>query len=244
MDPSRANQSMDDSSSSYGDSIFSSRSPSSSNTSIIPPGPPRGDEIDRWQRHIGMQDFAKDLQIAAESVYPNHKRSRYSNVYVLIFKWKTEDPKLPVWYEIEELYHVLDQIYGYEIEIFEIPDHKSHAKVVEKVTAFIAINDDSKNDLKIVYYAGHSRLSDTRDLVWSRCVVFSLYEKEAIRILFPFSLWKVLMLSLVGRIAYIVNALQSHIRVFSTRSSRLKVMSLFSWTPALRGLVTEAKAME
>ena len=176
---------MDDSNSSNGDSIFSSRSPSSSNTSIIPP---RGDEIDRWQRHIGMQDFAKDVQRAAESVYPNHNRSRYSNVYVLIFKWKTEDPKLPVWYEIEELRDVLDQIYGYEIEIFEIPDQKSHAKVVEKITALITINDDSKDDLKIVYYAGHSRLSDTRDLVWSRYVVYSLTGEESNIVLAPFSL--------------------------------------------------------
>jgi hypothetical protein len=121
-----------------------------------------------------MQDFAKDLQRAAESVFPNENRSRYSNVYVLIFKWKTEDPNLPVWYEIDELCYVLDKIYGYEIEIFEIPDQKCHIKVVEKITSFISINDDSKNDLKIVYYAGHSRLSDTRDLVWSRCVVYSL----------------------------------------------------------------------
>jgi hypothetical protein len=171
---------MDDSSSSYGESIFSSKSPSTSNSSIIPP---RGEEIDRWQRHIRMQEFAKDVQRAAESVYPNSNRSRYSNVYVLIFKWETEDPKLPVQCEIDELRRVLEEIYGYEIEIFEIPDHKSHAKVVEKITAFIAINDDSKNDLKIVYYAGHSRLSHTKDLVWSRCVVFFLPGEETVSIL-------------------------------------------------------------
>jgi hypothetical protein len=183
MDPLRAKQSTDNSSSN-GESIFSSKSLSSSDTSIIPP---RGDEIDQWQRHIGMQEFAKDVQRAAESIYPNQNRSRYANVYVLIFKWKTEDPKLPVWHEIEELCRVLDEIYGYEIEVFEIPDQKSHAKSVEKITAFIAINDDSKNDLKIVYYAGHSRLSNTRDLVWLRCVIHSLPCEEGMMISFLYS---------------------------------------------------------
>jgi hypothetical protein len=176
---------MNENNTNCGGSIFSKTSTSNSSSMSKPP---RGDEIDRWHRHIGMQDFAKDVQRAAESVYPNQNQSRYFHVYVLIFKWKTEDPKLPVWHEIDELRRVLDEIYGYDIEIFEIPDQKSHAKVVEKMTAFIGINDDSKNDLKIVYYAGHSRLSDTRDLVWLRCVVHSLPGEEGIMIPFPSSL--------------------------------------------------------
>lgn len=102
----------------------------------------------------------EDVQWAAKSVYPNRNRSRYSNVYVLIFKSETEDPNLPVDVEIDDLCKVLDQIYGCEIEIFQIPDQKSHNRVVEKVSAFIGINDDSKDDLKIVYYAGHSGLSE------------------------------------------------------------------------------------
>jgi hypothetical protein len=131
--------------------------------------PPTAHEIDQWQRHISLQDFAKDLQVAANTVYPNEpQRSRYSRVYVLIFKWEVEDPKLPVSLEILELQEVLGQIYHYDIEVFEIPEKQSHARVSEKVNTFIAINDDSKDDLKIVYYAGHGRLSKTRDLVWTR----------------------------------------------------------------------------
>lgn len=128
--------------------------------------------IDRWQRHISLQNFAKDVERAAKSVYSADNRSRYTNVYVLILKWKTEDPKLPVSYEISELRQVLEQVYHYETEIFEIPDSRSHNKVNEKISAFIGINDDSKSDLKIVYYAGHSRLSDTKDLVWASYVFF------------------------------------------------------------------------
>jgi hypothetical protein len=135
--------------------------------------PLRGDEIDRWQRHTSLRQFAADLQEAAKSVYQNGNRSRYSNVYVLIIKWEFEDPKLPVSCEIKELYKVLDEIYHYDIEIFEIPDNRSHAKVSQKINSFIEINNDNKYDLKIVYYAGHSRLSKTRDLVWSRYVPYS-----------------------------------------------------------------------
>jgi 3-methyladenine DNA glycosylase AlkC len=145
------------------------RSSQSSNTSSIPP---RAEVIDRWQRHTNLQQFGRALQDAAKSIYPNRNRSRYKNVYVLILKWETEDPKLPVSYEIEELRQVLDEIYHYHIDIFEIPDKRSHAKVSEKINSFVEINDDSKDDLKIVYYAGHSRSSKTRDLIWSRCVVY------------------------------------------------------------------------
>jgi hypothetical protein len=156
------------------DSGFYERSPLGSEISNIPPA---AHEIDQWQRHISLQDFAKDLQNAANSVYPNKTRSRYSRVYVLIFKWEVEDPKLPVSYEIAELWEVLEKIYHYDIEIFEIPEKQSHARVSEKVNTFVAINDDSKDDLKIVYYAGHGRVSKTRDLVWTRYVPVSERKK-------------------------------------------------------------------
>ncbi|KAH9207971.1 hypothetical protein DL95DRAFT_232590, partial [Leptodontidium sp. 2 PMI_412] len=128
--------------------------------------PPTLSEIDQWQRHISLQQFAQNLQLAANSVYPNETHSRYSRVYVLIFCWEREDPRLPVSHEIAELIKVLDEIYHYDIEVFRIPEKRSHARVSERVNAFVATNDDSKDDLKIVYYAGHGRSSKTRDLVW------------------------------------------------------------------------------
>jgi hypothetical protein len=121
-----------------------------------------------------LLDFAVELQQAAKSLYLNGNRSRYSNVFVLILKWESEDPKLPVSCEIEELCKVLDETYHYAIEIFGIPDNRSHAKVSQKINTFIELNNDSSYDLKIVYYAGHSRLSKTKDLVWSRYVPSSM----------------------------------------------------------------------
>ncbi|RDW56663.1 hypothetical protein BP6252_14049 [Coleophoma cylindrospora] len=39
--------------------------------------------------------------------------------------------------------------------------------VSAKINAFVSINDDSTEDLKIVYYAGHSKLSKMKDVVWA-----------------------------------------------------------------------------
>jgi hypothetical protein len=147
------------------DSGFYDRSPPSTNTSITPP---RADEIDRWQRHTTLELFRQQLQRAANSVFPNNTQSRYKNVYVLMIRWEKEDPKLPVSLELNALQRIFEDTYCYEVEIFLIPDKRSHAKVSKKINDFVDINDDSKDDLKIIYYGGHSSLSKTKELVWSK----------------------------------------------------------------------------
>jgi hypothetical protein len=113
------------------------------------------------------EDMSCDSQPdpAAKSLYLNGNRPKYSNIYVLTLKWESEDLKLPVSCDIEELCKVLDETYHHDIEIFQIPDNRSHAKVSQKINTFIELNNDNNLDLKIVYYAGYSRLSKTRDLV-------------------------------------------------------------------------------
>ena len=81
--------------------------------------------------------------------------------------WEMEDPKLPVVKEVQSLRQVLEEIYSYEVEEFRIPDSASHTAVSKKINAFVEINDDRINDLKIVYYAGHSRLARNKELIWS-----------------------------------------------------------------------------
>lgn len=73
---------------------------------------------------------------------------------------------LPVQKEIRDLHELLDGTYHYDVEEFQIPDHASHVEVSKKINAFVEVGNNSCNDLKIVYYAGHSRLSRTRELVW------------------------------------------------------------------------------
>ncbi len=62
---------------------------------------------------------------------------------------------------------MLENVYNYDVEEFRIPDSESHAEVSEKINSFVKVGGNSNNDLKIVYYAGHSRLSRTKELVWS-----------------------------------------------------------------------------
>ncbi|KAG4442602.1 hypothetical protein IFR05_001932 [Cadophora sp. M221] len=128
--------------------------------------PPRPEDIDRWHRHTTLENFGRALNKRAKLVFSSESRSRYSNVHVLVIKWEREDPNLPVSHEIEDLCRVLKGTYHYQTEIFEIPDKKSHARVSAKINAFIDINDDSKDDLKIIYYAGHGKLTKTKDLIW------------------------------------------------------------------------------
>jgi hypothetical protein len=68
------------------------------------------------------------------------------------------------------LREVLEDIYHYDVEEFQISDAASHAAVSEKINTFVKINNDSSDDLNIVYYAGHSLLSRNKELVWSTYV--------------------------------------------------------------------------
>ncbi|KAE8442495.1 hypothetical protein EG329_003276 [Mollisiaceae sp. DMI_Dod_QoI] len=107
-------------------SSSSDPSPHSSVSSIVPP---REEEWDRTLRHIGLEDFGKALEGAARTIYPNNK-SRYSKLHVLLIWWQTEDPNLPVELEIIRLRDVLENVYHFDIEAFQIPDSDPHAEVI------------------------------------------------------------------------------------------------------------------
>jgi len=130
--------------------------------------PPRADEIDQWQCHIGLQRFGQELQAAANKAFPNIEKSRYTNVYVLLLSWEDEDPNLPVSLEILKLLKVFKNIYRFETEIWHIPDQDCHAEVCQKILNFAKLGGNSKEHLKIVYYAGHGKLARNRLLSWTR----------------------------------------------------------------------------
>ena len=130
--------------------------------------PPTLADIDRWRYHIAFEEFGKSLQEAANAVFPNDTNSRYTKVSVLLLSWEDEDPELPVSREIEKLHAVFRDYYGYETEHWTIPDEHAHWKLSEKIMDFAKPEEGSKTHLKIVYYAGHGRLTDTRLLLWTR----------------------------------------------------------------------------
>jgi hypothetical protein len=87
---------------------------------------------------------------------------------VLLICWADEDPKLPVSVEIDDLSQVFSNDYGFQVEKWKIPTHNCHNEVSKKVMDFVETHNDSKHDLKIVYYGGHGMLAKNRQLAWAK----------------------------------------------------------------------------
>jgi hypothetical protein len=130
--------------------------------------PPSFDQFDRWQAHIGLETFGEGLHAAAQAVFPNESRSRYTKVYVLMIRWEAEDLNSPLSIEIRKLFNVFKDIYQFEVEIWEIPDTGSHVDTNQKILDFVKLGGDSDEHLKIVYYAGHAKLTKNKRLAWTR----------------------------------------------------------------------------
>lgn len=149
-----------------------SRSPGSSNTSYAASDASNlFRQPAQWQQHITLPEFTKKLDAALQGVFPNQSRSRYTEVFVLLVRWQVSDPKLPVYIEIEELRQVFSDVFHFNVEVFEIPSTRSHMVMSQKILEFAMRNGDNPNDLKIFYYGGHSRLTESKDLILSRYVL-------------------------------------------------------------------------
>jgi hypothetical protein len=87
---------------------------------------------------------------------------------VILLSWFEEDPRLPVSLEINALAEVFSNAYGFEVEQWLIPSDNSHNKLQTKILNFLG--DDNTSHLKIVYYAGHGKLTNHGTLAWTRFV--------------------------------------------------------------------------
>jgi len=136
----------------------------------------------QWQQHIALRDFTKKLDLALSSVFPNKDRSPYSRFFVLLLRRQLGDPKLPVAVEVEDLRKVFTDVFHFEVEVFEIPSAQSHIVVSQKINEFALRNRNSKDDLKIFYYGGHSKLTRSKDLIFSRSVQVLRYTRAAAKV--------------------------------------------------------------
>ena len=112
-----------------------------------------------------LETFGQIVTCATDAAFPNEnpgEGSRYNEVHVLFLSW--EDDPLGVSTEIAELRDVFRQAYHYGTEDWHIPSNRSHNSLVKRITDFLEAYEDRKN-LLIVYYAGHGRLNDDRQLV-------------------------------------------------------------------------------
>jgi hypothetical protein len=127
---------------------------------------PSGHDLDRLSYHVRLQDFGDKLQKAANAVFPGVPSSRYKQVDVLLLSWEDEDPELPIALEKRELFDTFAKIYGFYVEEWLIPAESSHNRLQVKILQFLWNSDP--NHLKIVYYAGHGKVTGQGKLVWTR----------------------------------------------------------------------------
>jgi hypothetical protein len=111
------------------------------------------------------------LQKAANAIFPDdgERASKYTRVDVILLSWKDEDPKLPVSVEVAALARTFEDVYGYNVEHWLIPSEGSRVKLQGKILQFLGDNDPAH--LKIVYYAGHGRLTNHGQPAWTRYVL-------------------------------------------------------------------------
>ena len=75
---------------------------------------------------------------------------------------------MPVSVEVEPLRDVFLELYGFETEIWHIPNENSHNELNRQVIDLVSMVGNSHDLLKIVYYAGHGMLTKIRRAVWAR----------------------------------------------------------------------------
>lgn len=91
----------------------------------------------------------------------------YLETYVLLLSWEDKDPRLPVDREIDRLYDVFERLYHFKVERWKIPSTDSHIRLNEKILELVKLGDDREDYLKVVYYAGHGKLTRNRQSMWT-----------------------------------------------------------------------------
>jgi hypothetical protein len=124
-------------------------------------------DMNRWQANMGLKTFGQSLHAAAQALFPNQNRSRYSKVYVLLVRWETE-PELTVSKDLSRLYDVFNNVYHFNTSVWKISDEVSQAEADQKIAEFVNLGDNSEDALKIICYAGNCLHTESKGLAWTR----------------------------------------------------------------------------
>ncbi len=107
-------------------------------------------------KHIpGLFELTTDLESAAQALWARRHESRYSQVHALSLRWESDD--LGVVTESNNLQHVFEDLYHYHVQSFQIPDERPDTSLKRQILQFL--ENDGKDTLLIVYYAGHAKRS-------------------------------------------------------------------------------------
>lgn len=116
-------------------------------------------------RHADLQRFGQALNKATVSVFPTTSHSKYSSAHVLLLRWQDDD--LGVSDESEALAEVFAEQYHFEVSVGLIPSDSPSRWLSRKILNFIEVDEDSRQTLKIVWYGGHSFISESKQCMWA-----------------------------------------------------------------------------
>jgi hypothetical protein len=119
-----------------------------------------------------MDNPKSDFQGLASRILADPYRGRYRTIQLLLLFWEDDDDKASVKEAVDQLSNILGGQYNSTFEIKPIPSPSETCKSSWKwlsstITRFVE-NNDQRDDLKIVYYNGHSYLDADRQMVLAR----------------------------------------------------------------------------
>lgn len=113
-----------------------------------------------------LKSLGKSLNKAASIIFPLKSASKYTSTHVLLLHWQDDD--LGVAQEAQALADVFTDCYNFDVSTQLIPSDSPSRWLSRKIVNFIEIDDDSPSTLKIVWYGGHSFISESNQCMWSK----------------------------------------------------------------------------
>lgn len=121
-------------------------------------------DTSRVQQHItDIHEFLATVQDSINSAFPKTSRSKYRAVHVLLLSWVNDDLKVEI--EIQRLFRVFEELYGFGVAWWLIPSDDSHNELGDRLRSFTK-QYAQEDTLLIIYYGGHGYIDSNRQPIW------------------------------------------------------------------------------
>ncbi|KAG9256132.1 uncharacterized protein F5Z01DRAFT_635085 [Emericellopsis atlantica] len=123
---------------------------------------PSGPRLEKSLSLPRIENLKNELQSHAARMLSTASRSRYTSVHALLLHWQDDDNAAAVGGAVRNLAHVLEYSYRYSVKVKPIPSSSDGSRnawrwLSRELNEFCEQNDQ-RDVLKIVYYAGHTYL--------------------------------------------------------------------------------------